>query len=232
MRKISLAIVMALFVSTALLAQDNQEKISGSGNVVTRDITVQPFTEMSISGVFNVILSQGSKEAVKIEAEDNLQELFTVKNDGNKLIVEMKKDINIQKHKQMNIYITFKKVSNMDIKTVGNVSSKETLSFDDLKLGNKSVGSVDLKLTARSVDIENKSVGNMKLDGKAENAVVRNNSVGNFQASSFIVQKMDIDNRGIGSTEVNAEKELKINNSGMNRVKNKGTAEVKKKVVI
>ena len=110
-------------------------------------------------------LSQGSKEEVKIEADDNLQALFEVKNEGSKLIISMKKDVNLNSKKgsKMKVYITFKKLKSMDLKTVGNVSSEENLSFDDLEINNKSVGSVDLKLTAQSVNIENKSVGDVKL---------------------------------------------------------------------
>ena len=179
-------------------------------------------------------LSQGNKEEVKIEADDNLQELFEVKNEGSKLTINMKKDVNFNSKKKMKVYITFKKLQSMDLKTVGDVSSEESLSFDDVKIGNKNVGSVDLKLTAQSVDLNNKSVGNLKLNGKAENAVIRNNSVGNIIAGNFIVQTMEIDNNGIGSAEVNAEKEIKVKDSFLGKVSNKGTATIKrtKKVVI
>ena len=42
---------------------------------------------------------------------------------------------------------------------VGNVGSEEQLAFDDLDLKNKSVGNVDLRLTARKLDLNNTSVG-------------------------------------------------------------------------
>jgi uncharacterized protein YdgA (DUF945 family) len=122
----------------------------------------------------------------------------------------------------------------MDLKTVGDVTSEQSLSFDDVKIGNKSVGSVDLKLTAQSVDLNNKSVGNFTLNGKAQNAVIKNNSVGSIEAGNFIVQTMDIDNSGIGPAEVNAEKTIKVKDSFLGKVNNKGAAPIKrtKKVVI
>ncbi len=53
-------------------------------------------------------------------------------------------------------------------------------------------------------------------------------------AASFVVQKMDIENTGVGSAEVNAEKELKVKDSFLGKVINKGNAPVKRmnKVVI
>ena len=238
MRKYFLPLVLALtLIASSTTAQEtakDKPKIEGSGNVVTKEVNVQPFDELSVNGVFSVLLTQGNKEGVKIEAEDNLQELFEVKNEGNKLTISMKKDVNINTKKKMKVYISFKKLKNMSLKTVGNVSAEQSLSFDDLKLDNKSVGNVDLKLTAQTLSIDNKSVGNVKLQGKANDVVIKNKSVGSIEASNFIVQKMDIDNNGIGSAEVNAEKELKVKDNMMGKVSNKGSATIKRsnKVVI
>jgi hypothetical protein len=240
MRKIFLLFAIASFVTvTGLQAQDNEKeknkpKIEGSGNIITKIINVQSFDQIDVSGVFSLKLSQGSKEEVKIEADDNLQDLFEVKNDGSKLTITMKKETNFNSKKKLKVYITFKKLKSMDLKTVGDVSSEESLSFDDVKIGNKSVGSVDLKLTAQSVNIDNKSVGDVKLNGKADNAVIRNKSVGSIRASDFVVQKMDINNDGIGFAEVNAEKECKVKDSFLGKVSNKGAASIKRmnKVVI
>src|SRR4029077_4002151 len=138
-----------------------------------------------------------------------------------KLIISMKKDVNFNSKKKMKVYVTFKKLKSMELKTVGDVSSDNNLSFDDLKISNKSVGSIDLKMTAQSIDVENKSVGNIKLNGKAESATIRNKGVGSVQAASFLVQKMDIENSGIGSAEVNAAKELVVKDSFLGKVTNK-----------
>ncbi len=236
MRKMLLMLAFgALLLPATGKAQDEKRtEIVGSGNVITRDVAVNSFSQLNVSGVFNVILAQGSKEAVKIEAEDNLQELVQVNGEGSTLTVSMKKDVNIKHSKKMNVYITFKQLKGLDLKTVGNVISTGTLNFDDLQFHNKSVGNVSLKLSARSVNLENKSVGNLDLEGKADNAVIKNKSVGNFNAAGFVVQTMDIDNNGIGNAEVNAEKNLKLKSSGLGKVKNKGAGSVTKlnKVVI
>lgn len=229
-----------LVISLGVSAQDekvhksDKPKIEGSGNMVTREVSVQSFDELNVSGVFSVLLTQGGKEGVRIEADDNLQELFEVKNEGSKLNISMKKDVNFSSKKKLKVYISFKKLKNMDLKTVGDVSSDQNLNFDDLKLHNKSVGNVDLKLTAQTLNVDNKSVGNIRLSGKANNVVIRNKSVGSIQAAGFVVQTMDIDNNGIGSAEVNAEKELKVKDNMMGKVTNKGAAAIKRmnKVVI
>lgn len=238
MRKYVFLFISTLFISSlAVQAQKDskdKDRIEGSGRVITKEIPVTSFDELSVSGIFSVSLVQGNKEELKIEAEDNLQDLFEVKNEGSKLTIGMKKDVNFNSKVKMKVYITFKKLKNMDLKTVGNVTSSENLQFDDLKINNKSVGSVDLKMTAKNLDIDNKSVGNVKLNGKVENAIIKNKGVGAVYASNLVVQKMDIDNSGVGHAEVNAEKELKVKDSFLGKVTNKGKAPVRKmnKVVI
>ena len=236
MRKLLLLASCVMFTSVATVHAQDKEKntIEGSGNVITRDVAVGSFDELDVKGIFNVLLTQGNKESVKIEAEDNLQDLFEVKTEDSRLMINMKKDAHFNSKKKMKVYVTFKSLKSMDLKTVGNVSSEENLRFDDLKISNKSVGSVDLKMTAKNIDIDNKSVGNVKLNGNAENALIKNKGVGSMMASDFVVQKMDIDNSGVGSAVVNAEQELKVKDTFLGKVTNKGKATARriKKVVI
>ena len=208
---------------------DDKDRIEGSGNVITKDISVKSFDELDASGVFNLQLSQGDKETLRIEADDNLMDLFIIENEGSTLKIKMKKNSNFNSKKQLKVYVTFKNLKSMDLGMVGGTSSDEKLKFTDLKLKNQSVGSVSLNMTLQTLNMENQSVGSVKLEGSAENAIVKNNSVGSINAGNFVVQKMDIENNGVGSATVNAEKELKYSDSFLGKVSNKGNATVKKK---
>ena len=208
---------------------DDKDRIEGSGNVITKDISVKSFDELDASGVFNLQLSQGDKETLRIEADDNLMDLFIVENEGSTLKIKMKKNSNFNSKKQLKVYITFKNLKSMNLGMVGGTSSDDKLKFTDLKLKNQSVGSVSLNMTLQTLNMENQSVGSVKLEGSAENAVVNNNSVGSINAGNFVVQKMDIENNGVGSATVNAEKELKYSDSFLGKVSNRGNATVKKK---
>ena len=208
---------------------DDKDRIEGSGNVITKDISVKSFDELDASGVFNLQLSQGDKETLRIEADDNLMDLFIIENEGSTLKIKMKKNSNFNSKKQLKVYVTFKTLKSMNLGMVGGTSSDEKLKFADLKLKNQSVGSVSLNMTLQTLNMENQSVGSVKLEGSAENAVVKNNSVGSINAGNFVVQKMDIENNGVGSATVNAEKELKYSDSFLGKVSNRGNATVKKK---
>jgi putative autotransporter adhesin-like protein len=233
MRKIFFtASIFALLSAAGQKPDWEKSKINGNGNIVTREISVQPFDALSATGVFELKLSQGNKEQLKIEADENLQELFEINSEGSNLKINMKKNVNFSSKKKIKVYITFRNLKSLDLNMVGNVSTDDKLSFTNLKLDNSSVGSVNLDITAQDLDIHNKSVGNMTLSGKAQNAVIRHSGVGSFKASNLIVQTMDIEASGVGSADVNAEKQLKVKDSFLGKVRNKGNATVKKKVVI
>ena len=233
MRKVFLCLLAFTALSFSAIAQkdsDKRERIEGSGKVITKEIPVKSFDQLTAHGVFSLHLSQGDKESVRIEAEDNLIDLIMVKNEGTSLEVEMKKDVDINTKKKMIVYVTFKNLKSMYLGMVGGTSSDEQLKFADLKFKNQSVGSVNLDMALQSLNLENESVGTLRLKGKAENAVIKSNSVGSVQAGDFVVQKMEIDNNGVGSATVNAEKELKVSDSFLGKVNNKGNATAKKKV--
>jgi hypothetical protein len=230
MRRILFISALGLLFSSASKAQNDRETIEGNGKLITRDVPVKSFNELKANGVYELKLTQGDKEAVRIEADENLQEFFTVTNEGSRLIIntEKLKDKNLKGKIKMKVYITFKNLRNLEIGTVGSVQSENQLAFDDLDFKNKSVGNVNLKLTANKFNMENKSVGNVELSGKAEDVTVKNNGVGSLDASDFVVQTMDIENSGVGNAAVNAQKTLKVRDSFLGKVSNKGTAPVRK----
>src|SRR5215213_6448150 len=199
MRRFLFVSALGLLFSYASVAQNDRandrETIEGNGKLVTKDVAVKSFDELKANGVYELKLTQGDKETVRIEADENLQEYFTVTNEGSRLIIntEKLKDKNLKGKVKMKVYVTFKKLKSLEVGTVGSVQSENQLAFDDLDFKNKSVGNVNLKLTAKKFNLENKSVGNVELSGKAQNVIVKNKGVGALEASDFVVQTMDIE---------------------------------------
>src|SRR3954465_9052051 len=77
----------------------------GSGKVITQKRTVSPFHKISIKGVFPVVISQdGGPEWVKVETDENLQDLITIENNGEDLIVGSDDNVSIRRSKRLNVY--------------------------------------------------------------------------------------------------------------------------------
>ena len=104
MKKIVFTAAIALGIAGIAMAQKS-ETIEGNGKQITRDVSVKSFNAIKASGVYELRLSQGSSESVKIEADENLQELFNVRNEGSKLVIEMKdmKNKNLKSKTKMRV---------------------------------------------------------------------------------------------------------------------------------
>ena len=228
--------LLILICSVRLMAQEHT-RIEPSGNIVTREVSIQPFDAIQAKGLYELVLSQGDKESVKIEADDNLQSFFSVSNNGSTLIIDMPKlkdrniDFKDKSEKQglkLKVYVSFKKLKSLDVGVVGNIHSATSLKFDAFKIDSKNVGNINLQLTTDKLNVQNKGVGNLTLSGSAKEATITNAGVGQFEGEDLIVQTMNIENSGVGSANVNVEKDLKIKESFLGKVRNKGNAKTHK----
>jgi len=233
-------IIMALLPATLFfLSAGAQEKtrIEPSGNIITKDVAVQTFDAIKAEGLYELILTQDDKESVKIEADDNLIDLFSVKNNGSTLEITMPKlkDKNIEfgnkdkkKSLKLKVYVSFKKLNSLDIAVIGNVHSETAFKADVFTLESKNVGNVSLKLSANKLTVDNKGVGNITLSGSVTNAEIDNKGVGQFEGEDLLVQTMNIDNSGVGHANVNVVKDLTIKQTFLGKVNNKGAAKTHK----
>ena len=222
-----------LFVFCSFLVVAQKETIEPSGNIITRDVIISSFNSIKADGLYELVLTQGDKESVKIEADDNLQDLFKISNDNNTLVIEMPKlknsNINFNdkkgEHKlNLKVYVTFKQLNAIDVSIIGTVRCTTPLKADAFKIDSKNVGNIELELTADKLTINNKGVGNITLSGSANNAIITNAGVGKFNGEDLIVQTMDINNSGVGNADVHVEKDLKVKESFLGKVTNSGNA--------
>jgi hypothetical protein len=239
MRRISLTILLALFGFAAMAQDKDGVSLEGSGKIITKDVDVKPFDAIQAKGLYELVLIQGDKDAVKIEADDNLMYLFDVTNDGSTLIIDMPllranhKSFNIKgkddkNNPKLKVYVTFKVLKNLDIAVIGNVHADAPLKLDALEIDSKNVGNVTLALSANKLTINNKGVGSFTLSGSATNAVIMNSGVGSLKGDDLVVQTMNIENTGVGSANVNVVKDLMIIDSFLGKVKNSGAAKTHK----
>ncbi|MEP7318202.1 MAG: head GIN domain-containing protein [Panacibacter sp.] len=236
MKKTAIAFLLLLSVVATVQAQ-NKTRIEPSGKIITKEISVKSFDGIRAEGLYELVLIQDDKESVKIEADDNLMDLFSVNNDGNTLVITMPKlkDNNIRfndkkedKNLRLKVYVSFKQLKNLDVAVIGNVRCENVVKAGAFKLESKNVGNVNLKLTADKLTVNNKGVGNITLQGNATSAEISNKGVGEFEGSDLVVQTMNIENSGIGDANVNVVKDLSIKQSFLGKVRNKGNAKTHK----
>jgi Putative auto-transporter adhesin, head GIN domain len=222
MKKILLAAAAMLGVA-GMNAQVND---GNGGNVVSREVSVGDFSAIDLSGVMNVYLSKGDKVAVRVEADEKVQDKIVVETNGNTLFVKTKKG-NISKVKKMNVYITFVNLSEIHNKLVGNLKSNDIISEKDLRYRSSAVGNTILQLDIQNLNVEISAVGNTEFTGKAANCDLDNSSIGNVRAGGLLVDNMKLKTSAVGNLEYNAKNTVSLKSTGIGKVTNKVAKETR-----
>jgi len=200
--------------------------VKGNGEVTKEERTVQPFTEIAISGVFDVILTQGSTEKVEVETDSNLQEFVVVENDGNKLLLRNEK-VKIKKSTKMKVYVTVKDLSMIRNTGVGDVIGKSSFKFNKLELDFSNVGDASLDVECEELFVEYNGVGDVTLKGSAKTSAINSSGVGNVKAYELEVGTMVIKHTGVGDANINVSESLILDFQGVGNVYYKGNPKEK-----
>lgn len=202
---------------------------NGSGHVITQDRPVKPFNRISIEGVLPVEISQdGGKEYVKVQTDDNLQELINVECDGGELVIKTEKKLGGYRNStKMKIYVNISKIDEISFNSVGNLTTNGTLRLDSLELNSSSVGKIDLDVNANFLRANLQSVGSTTLKGKVREARINNKSVGSLNAFDLKAGTVMIHNTAVGGAEVYADSAFYIRSSAIGSLYYKGPGVVK-----
>src|SRR5689334_10750389 len=101
MRILTLLLLILLFATSCNFFG---QRVSGNGNVVSRDRSVGSFNSIDASGSVKVHLKQDASTSVRIETDDNLQPYVDVYTDGNRLVIKSKDGYNLNPTRDIVVY--------------------------------------------------------------------------------------------------------------------------------
>lgn len=215
---------LGILTSCSIFIKDG---ITGNGQIVTKEITVDSFNELEVDGVFNIVFRQGKKEAVTIEADENIAKLIQVKNSNNTLIVDYKDRVSIKESTKLNVYITVTNITRIDLNIVGDVVTEGILNQDYVNIINNGVGDVDLNINCKSLIVNNSSVGNFRISGQSNKLNLSNSGVGDLLAKKFISNTVVVSNSGVGDIDVYAHNNIDVTANGVGNVNYYGNPKTK-----
>ena len=206
-------------------SSDNKT-IQGSGTNVKNAIPVDAFTKIDIQGVFDVILKQGAEYNVVIDADEKLQEHIEVDVKNGVLTVSTGK-VKIKKSNRAVVIVTFIELEEIIHSGVGDISSLNTITCKKLSLEMIGVGDAELSLNCESLELDYNGVGDVVLEGIATVASFEVNGVGDLKAYELVVENMELEQSGVGNSEIKVTNELSIEFNGVGNVRYAGNPKIK-----
>lgn len=219
----TLAVIMGLFASVAGCGGS----LTGSSNIITREMYYSNFTKLEVSSAFEVDISRGNSYFVSITANDNLFQHLDIRQEGKTLHIELK---------QPRIYIrTTQKaaivmpdlyrleLSGASKGEVGGFSSEDPIDLDlsgasSLYINNFEAGDAEFDISGAS-----KVSGSIKtadcnfvvsggstveLDGSAGDVAIEASGASKVRLPDFAVNNAKVDLSGASKATINASGRL------------------------
>ncbi len=192
-----------LFMFALITSCSDEERISGSGNLITESRDVDSFTKVRSEGVFDVTITQGNSKSVEITADDNIINQVKTKVINNELQLYLDDDFNY---------------SGITIRA--NITTTSLNALTNSGVGNMSVHDVDEN---GAFSIDNFGTGDISINGSAANLSITDEGTGDILAFNFFIENCSIDIEGSGSVFIHCSDNLDINIEGSGNVHYKGS---------
>ncbi len=207
--------MMLVFSINSLFARDDDRHLSG-------------FNAVAVSGSYDVYITQGATESVKVEAPDEeLSRIVTEVQNGVLKIYNKKgswSDWSWGKGKKVMVYVVIKDVNSIGVSGSGNVYFKEGVTAPSLKLRVSGSGDVLGKVNTQTLETSISGSGNIKISGTANSNTVTVSGSGDFSARELATASTTIRVSGSGDATVNASQKLEASVSGSGDIRYTGGA--------
>ena len=196
--------------------------IKGNGNVVKQERKISKFSGLEVGGAFQVFLTQGDEEKLVVEADENLLDIIETKVKGGTLYISTTE--NIKDFEEMNIYLTFKELDDMEISGACHLKGQNKFSFDNLELDCSGASETEMKLSANSLNMDISGASNVELFGSVDKLEIDVSGASKLNAYELETAVCDAEVSGAAAVKLLVTDEISAEVSGAAKLRYKGTA--------
>jgi hypothetical protein len=200
--------------------------IPGSGNKISQERGIPPFTSVSFSGEGNVNIIQDGTTKLKLTGDDNILDNVETYVQDDVLYIRPKKCYS----GSIDAYVNMGAVSSISLKGSGNIVGGTKITSDDLAIEISGSGKIMAGLEAKKLKVTVSGSGESTLIGTADDFTYDVSGSGRLSAYKLDVKRGKIMISGSGTTEMMAQETLDIAISGSGTVYYKGNATVSQTV--
>ena len=163
--------LIILLLSTTLVFSQKAEKIKGSKVVTSSIQQVRPFTMIEVEDNIEIYLEKGVKSEIKIEADDNLHDVISLKVENNILIISTSKEI--QGFKKLSVKVTYTNDLNLiTTKDESIVTAIQEIILDTITFKSLDKSKLFLNVNAGNFNLLADDKSKIELNLKSETAFV------------------------------------------------------------
>ncbi|MGZ3927169.1 MAG: head GIN domain-containing protein [Mucilaginibacter sp.] len=220
----------AILLSGSAYTYANSHPAVKIGVAKIEDRHLSGFNAVSLGGSFDVYITQGSTESVKVEAPDNVIDHIITEVSGGVLKIYNKHDDGFHwgdlfgSHKKMAIYVTAKDLNSISVSGSGDIFFKEGIHTNSLKLRVSGSGDMTGRVDVKTLETSISGSGDIKISGRADNSTVSVGGSGDFSGRGLVTINTAVRVTGSGDASVNASSKVDASVSGSGDIKYTGGA--------
>ena len=220
MTTLAVLTIALLLADAPLMAQ----QLRGNGNIQTQDRNVSGFEGINVGGGFTVELTQGNKESLRLEAEENL--LDNIKTEVRNGVLHIYNEDGVTTKKGMKAYITIQELNSMDISGGVKVIGKSPFRSDALKLDLSGASNVKLDIDTKEMKADLSGASKIELVGKADEVDMNLSGASKVEAADLQAKRVKVEASGASKVKLYATESLDIDASGASFVYYKGSPSI------
>ena len=210
MRRFSFTLILMMAFGLCALAQNRE----------TREVRDFDEVIMRIGG--KVLITQGDKNEVILEGDEDLLEKIETEVHGSRLNIRSKRDnwrwwSSGRNRGRLTVYITVKELRGAYISGSGDIISQNTIKTEDFMASISGSGDIEMDLEAEYIEAKIAGSGNIELQGKADEAKLSISGSGKYMAEKLLVKDYEVSMSGSGRGSINVDGgylDVRISGSG------------------
>ena len=237
MKKSILNLISSTCLTLLSISCGAQDRITASNNIITRTISISDYDCIEVSGWPCVVYTQSSDQApsLRIEAPDNVIDLFECEVKNGKLTIKPKNKVNINfgNRKRPIIYTSSAEIKQMSLSGSGDIIVKSNLLSEQLNIalnGSGDIKGIDISSTNK-LSISMNGSGDIAFNRiKANEVSLSLNGSGDLQVGTVSANNVSAQVNGSGDLRVSCSTSnylsTQLNGSGTLSVKGVNAKEV------
>jgi hypothetical protein len=188
--------------------------VKGNGNVTTTDRELNgEFNAIEVSRGLDVYLTQGETEGVRVQADENLQDIIIAEIDNGVLNIYAEENIGSAASKK--IMVNFKNIDRISTSSGSDVVSTNLITANNLEIYTSSGSDVELEIEVENLICESSSGSDIELSGTTNTFNAQASSGSDIKASKLKAVTTKAKANSGADITVNTSKELTASaNSG------------------
>ena len=200
--------------------------LRGEGDAVTQTRPVADFDAVHAGGGFEIFLSQGPTQDIRLEGQENILVELSTQVKHNKLEIKYKRN-RVNARKPVRIYLTTPALREVSLSGANTLQGLTPWQVDVLELHASGSGNIDMTVSgARHLESNTSGSARITLSGQADRYEMELSGSGKIRAFGLTTKTAEVAVSGSGNCELAVSEQLKTRISGSGKVRYKGNPAV------